>query len=146
MKEGRRVAIVAASAERRRALASLAEAEGHRVVEDTAEIVLVDVGGDDTAIESALRSAAASLATPSNGSGPRGFGPAADTPASPLTPRELEILDALGDGLSNKEVARALGISAHTVKFHLETIFRKLDAASRAEAVAKGMRQGIIEL
>lgn len=43
-------------------------------------------------------------------------------------------------------MARALGISAHTVKFHLETIFRKMDATSRAEAVAKGLRQGIIEL
>ncbi len=64
----------------------------------------------------------------------------------PLTPREVEILGRLGDGLSNKGVARALGISAHTVKFHLEAVFAKLGAASRAEAVAKGLRQGLIVL
>lgn len=63
-----------------------------------------------------------------------------------LTPREMDILSAIGDGLSNKAVARRLGISAHTVKFHLEAIFAKLDATSRAEAVAKGLRQGLIEL
>jgi two-component system, NarL family, nitrate/nitrite response regulator NarL len=63
-----------------------------------------------------------------------------------LTPREVDILRAVGDGLSNKEVARRLGISAHTVKFHLEAIFEKLGAGSRAEAVAKGLRRGVIEL
>ncbi len=65
---------------------------------------------------------------------------------TPLTPREVEILRCLGEGLSNKAVARALGISAHTVKFHLEAVFIKLGAASRAEAVAKGLRQGLILL
>lgn len=63
-----------------------------------------------------------------------------------LTPREVEILAAIGEGLSNKEVARRLGISAHTVKFHLEAIFEKLGAGSRAEAVTKGLRRGVIEL
>lgn len=63
-----------------------------------------------------------------------------------LTPREVEILRCLGDGMSNKAVARALGISAHTVKFHLEAVFAKLGAASRAEAVAKGLRSGLILL
>ena len=63
-----------------------------------------------------------------------------------LTPREVEILTAIGEGLSNKEIARRLGISTHTVKFHLEAIFDKLDAGSRAEAVAKGLRRGVIEL
>jgi len=65
---------------------------------------------------------------------------------SPLTAREIEILAAIGDGLTNKQTARRLGISAHTVKAHLEAIFRKLDADSRAEAVAKGLRQGFMEL
>lgn len=69
---------------------------------------------------------------------------AADDPA--LTPRELEILACLGDGMSNKAVARKLGISAHTVKFHLEAVFTKLEAGSRAEAVAKGLRRGLITL
>ena len=72
---------------------------------------------------------------------------AEDDPAHPLlTPREVDILAAVGEGLSNKAVARKLGISAHTVKFHMEAIFDKLDAATRAEAVAKGLRRGLIEV
>jgi two-component system nitrate/nitrite response regulator NarL len=63
-----------------------------------------------------------------------------------LTPREAEILTLVGQGMSNKAVARQLGISVHTVKFHLEALFAKLDATSRAEAVAKGLRGGVIEL
>ena len=63
-----------------------------------------------------------------------------------LTPREREILGLIGEGLSNKAMARRLGISVHTVKFHLEALFTKLDATSRAEAVAKGLRGGVIEL
>ena len=65
---------------------------------------------------------------------------------SPLTPRELEILIALSDGLSNKAIARRFDISQHTVKFHAEAIFRKLGATTRAEAVAKGLRQGLVHL
>jgi DNA-binding NarL/FixJ family response regulator len=63
-----------------------------------------------------------------------------------LTPREQEILACLGEGLSNKAVARRLGISAHTVKFHLEAVFSKLGASSRADAVARGLRGGLILL
>jgi two-component system, NarL family, nitrate/nitrite response regulator NarL len=74
----------------------------------------------------------------------RGFAPAEDVPL--LTPREREILALVGEGLSNKAMARRLGISVHTVKFHLEALFGKLDATSRAEAVAKGLRGGVIEL
>jgi DNA-binding CsgD family transcriptional regulator len=62
-----------------------------------------------------------------------------------LTPPEIEVLGALGNGMTNKEMARLLGISPHTVKFHIESLFRKLGAASRAEAVAKGVRQQIVE-
>jgi len=47
---------------------------------------------------------------------------------------------------SNQEVARLLGISPHTVKFHVESLFKKLGASSRAAAVARGMRQQIVEL
>jgi two-component system nitrate/nitrite response regulator NarL len=74
----------------------------------------------------------------------RGFAAADDMPL--LTPREREILGLIGEGLSNKAMARRLGISVHTVKFHLEALFTKLDATSRAEAVAKGLRGGVIEL
>jgi two-component system, NarL family, nitrate/nitrite response regulator NarL len=76
----------------------------------------------------------------------RGFAPAGDEAPPLLTPREREILALVGQGLSNKSVARQLGISIHTVKFHLEALFAKLDATSRAEAVAKGLRGGVIVL
>jgi two-component system, NarL family, nitrate/nitrite response regulator NarL len=64
----------------------------------------------------------------------------------PLTPREVEILARVGDGLSNKAIARNLGISAHTVKYHLEAVFAKLGVRSRAEAVSQGVRRGLIVL
>ncbi len=74
----------------------------------------------------------------------RGFASTEDMPL--LTPREREILGLIGEGLSNKEMARRLLISVHTVKFHMEALFTKLDATSRAEAVTKGLRGGVIEL
>jgi DNA-binding NarL/FixJ family response regulator len=73
-----------------------------------------------------------------------GFAPAPEE--SPLTPREAEILTLIGQGMSNKAVARHLGISVHTVKFHLEALFERLGATNRAEAVAKGLLGGVIEL
>jgi DNA-binding CsgD family transcriptional regulator len=73
-----------------------------------------------------------------------GFTAAAEE--SPLTPRETEILTLIGQGMSNKAVARHLGISVHTVKFHLEALFERLGASNRAEAVAKGLLGGVIEL
>jgi DNA-binding CsgD family transcriptional regulator len=54
-----------------------------------------------------------------------------------LTPREAEVLAAIGEGLSNKEIARRLDISLHTVKFHIESLFRKLGARTRTQALAK---------
>ena len=60
-------------------------------------------------------------------------------PSQLLTPREIDVLSALTKGQSNKEIARVLAISQHTVKFHVEAIFRKLGVRSRAEAVAKGL-------
>jgi DNA-binding NarL/FixJ family response regulator len=54
-----------------------------------------------------------------------------------LTPRELDVLAAIADGDTNKAIARRLGISLHTVKFHVESVFRKLGARTRTEAVAK---------
>lgn len=76
---------------------------------------------------------------------PGGFAPAA-ADESPLTPRETEILTLIGQGMSNKAIARQLGISVHTVKFHLEALFARLGATNRAEAVAKGLLGGVIEL
>jgi DNA-binding NarL/FixJ family response regulator len=63
-----------------------------------------------------------------------------------LTPREAEILALLGEGLGNKQVAVRLGISDHTVKTHLAAIYEKLEAGNRAEAVATGLRRGLIML
>jgi two-component system, NarL family, response regulator YdfI len=61
-----------------------------------------------------------------------------------LTPREIEVLSMLAEGLGNKAIAWRLGISEHTVKFHLGSIFIKLNASSRTEAVTLGIRQGLI--
>ena len=66
--------------------------------------------------------------------------------ASPLTPREMEILGLIAQGFSNKGIARRLGISAHTVKYHLEAVFAKLAVRSRAEAATQGVRRGLVVL
>jgi DNA-binding NarL/FixJ family response regulator len=63
-----------------------------------------------------------------------------------LTAREIEVLRMLAEGLANKNIAWKLGISEHTVKFHIASIFSKLHVSTRAEAVATGMRQGLILL
>jgi DNA-binding NarL/FixJ family response regulator len=67
-------------------------------------------------------------------------------PHAPLSPREREILALVAEGLGNKIVAARLGISEHTVKTHVTSIFEKLGAESRAEAVAIGARTGVILL
>jgi two-component system, NarL family, response regulator YdfI len=63
-----------------------------------------------------------------------------------LTPRETEVLHMMTAGLSNREIASALGISEHTVKFHITSIFGKLGTSSRTEAVTEGIRRGLILL
>ena len=67
-------------------------------------------------------------------------------PTEPLTAREGEVLALLSLGLPNKQIALRLQISEHTVKFHIASIFAKLGAASRTEAVSIGARQGLITL
>jgi len=66
--------------------------------------------------------------------------------AEPLTPREIEILGLLAAGDSNKTIAARLSISVHTVKFHISSILSKLGVSSRTEAVALGLRLGIVLL
>ena len=71
-------------------------------------------------------------------------------PADPLiealTPREHEVLELVADGLPNREIAQALSISEHTVKFHLASIFGKLGVSTRTEAVQRGVRLGVIQI
>jgi DNA-binding CsgD family transcriptional regulator len=71
--------------------------------------------------------------------------PPAD-PDAPLTPRETEVLRHLAEGASNKTIARRLGISVHTVKFHVASLLDKLDATGRTDAVAHAARLGVIQL
>lgn len=63
-----------------------------------------------------------------------------------LTPRELEVLALLGQGLQNKEIAVSLVINERTVKFHVSAIMGKLNAGNRTEAVAIAVQQGLINL
>lgn len=63
-----------------------------------------------------------------------------------LTPREREVLELLADGLSNRGIAQALGISSHTVKFHVDALLDKLAARSRTHVVVKAVREGLLEL
>ena len=69
---------------------------------------------------------------------------AGEIPTEPLTPRELEILAMMAEGMRNRAIAQRLGISTHTVKFHIAAILDKLNARSRTEAVTIGLRQGLL--
>jgi DNA-binding NarL/FixJ family response regulator len=63
-----------------------------------------------------------------------------------LTPREHAVLALVADGLGNREIARALDISEHTVKFHLASVFGKLGVSSRTEASRRALRLGLIDI
>ena len=168
-----RVAVAAVDLPARNRLASLVEASGHEVVElegcpdavsDGGErtvlaVPTVAVGSDEhefpgllpadaTArqIDAALRAVAAGLTVRGPGLRDRTFGVPTEDLGPLLTPREVEVLQALSDGLSNKAAGRRLGISPHTVKFHIEALFRKLGAGLRAGVVAKGLKRGLFEV
>jgi DNA-binding NarL/FixJ family response regulator len=85
----------------------------------------------------AARLLPAGIAEPADGLADRG---------EPLTPREREVLELLGQGRSNRRIAELLGISEHTAKFHVASVCGKLGAASRTEAVSRGVRRGLITL
>jgi two-component system nitrate/nitrite response regulator NarL len=168
-----RVAVMAADPTTVKRLAALVAAAGHEVVAvaDAADAVLTDGSAERTPgmksvvlgaaegnfagslppeagpaqIDAALRAVAAGLIVRPPASPKLRFGALPDDASPVLTPREIEVLTALGEGLSNKAAARRLGISPHTVKFHIEQLFRKLGAGCRAEAVAKGLRRQIVE-
>jgi DNA-binding CsgD family transcriptional regulator len=161
-----RVAVCAADSLRRSALSKLVAEAGHLVVggEDAADVVLADGGcppgetrpvvtlggadddlpgvlsrhADEGQIDAAIRAVAAGLIVRSRNATDTGFAVMRETDGHALlTPRELEVLAALAEGMTNKAIARRLNISLHTVKFHVESLFRKLGARTRTEAVAK---------
>ena len=70
----------------------------------------------------------------------------AEENAEPLTPRELDVLEMLAEGLSNKMIAYRLSISEHTAKFHVNSILAKLHAGTRTEAVMRGVRLGLVKV
>ena len=70
----------------------------------------------------------------------------AEALSEPLTAREREVLELLGRGLSNRLIAGELHISEHTVKFHISSLYAKLEVNNRAEAVSQGARRGLISL
>jgi DNA-binding NarL/FixJ family response regulator len=74
------------------------------------------------------------------------FGSAEAVPTEELTARELQVLQQLAEGLPNKIIANQLGVSEHTIKFHINSIFRKMGVRSRTEAVVRAMQLGFIVL
>jgi DNA-binding NarL/FixJ family response regulator len=82
----------------------------------------------------------------SNGRVDRGAGGSDVVAVEALTPRELEVLSLLAEGLPNKAIARRLDISDQTVKFHVAAIYGKLGAANRTDAVRRAVRRGLVVL
>ena len=99
-------------------------------------------------IESAVHAVAAGLIVTAPASLDALLHPAAiaEELAEPLSARELEVLDLIAEGLSNKLIAHRLNISEHTVKTHVASIFAKLNASSRTEAVSQAIRRGLVML
>jgi len=104
---------------------------------------LLQANASSEQIIQAIRSVAAGLTVIDSA---LDFEPEDESAVDPLTPRESEVLQLLADGLGNKEIAVKLNISEHTIKFHIRSILGKLGAASRTEAVTRGLRSGLIEL
>jgi len=133
----KRIAIVAESEELRRELVeALGDASTFEVVSSTQSAEAIDESADVvvTARPSRLSEHTSRDTVEMSGQ-----------PALP-TQREREILSLLADGLGNKQIAARLGISPNTVKTHLEVLFDKLAVTSRAEAVAMGVRRGLLLL
>jgi DNA-binding CsgD family transcriptional regulator len=172
-----RVSVHARDPVRRAWLRDLLRACGHDVVDGTGtadvavadrdcapidrpQVVVLGVADADHAgvlpgearadqIDAAVRAVAAGLTVRTASSESGGFGAMRESRLIVLlTPRELEVLDAIVEGLPNKSIAQRLDISPHTVKFHVEAVFRKLGVRTRTEAAAKAWqyRSGTVEL
>ena len=127
-----RVFIASTSAEERAALAArVAESGSWQIVSDPAWADVVLVSPEDWA-----RLSPPIVAAPAR----------LEAPVESLTPREFEVLRLVAEGLHNREIAERLGVTEHTVKFHLAAIFGKLGASTRTEAVRRGLRLGVIEV
>ena len=111
--------------------------------EATAAELVAAVGAAAAGLTALPPDLAAELAS---AAAPRPPTPAAVAPPTPLTPRELEVLALLAEGLPNKAIAPRLGISEHTVKAHVTAIFAKLGVGTRAEAVVTAARRGVLML
>jgi len=132
-----RIAIVAASEELRARLAAALAAD------PTFEVVGVAATPTDVAPSADVLLEARDVADSTPTTRDDGV---AGQPVASLTNREREILALLADGLGNKQIAARLGISTNTVKTHLELLFEKIGVSSRAEAVATGVRRGLLLL
>jgi two-component system nitrate/nitrite response regulator NarL len=97
-------------------------------------------------ITAALYAASAGLIAIPAESAPSIFPTFTESVIENLTPREMEALEMLAEGLSNKHIAARLNISEHTAKFHVNSVLSKLGAATRTEAVMRGLRSGLIKV
>lgn len=130
------VAVVADEADAREALAAGARGALSRTT-------------DGDRLAAALRAAALGLVVLEEGFAAEALRDAPAVPrelAEPLTPRELEVLSLLAQGLPNKRIASRLGISDHTAKFHVNAILGKLGVQSRSEAIVQAVRLGLVAL
>ena len=119
-----------------------------RAAGDPRALALLTPSASPARLRAALAAVLLGLSVREAGGDIDGFGAPRDPAAEhePLTPRELEVFELIGKGLSNRDIAGVLGISAHTAKFHVGQILAKVGAATRAEAVSFGLRQGLIGL
>jgi two-component system nitrate/nitrite response regulator NarL len=97
-------------------------------------------------IVAALYAASAGLIALPVEAGARMTPAASESEVESLTPREMEALEMLAEGLSNKQIAARLHISEHTAKFHVNSILGKLGAGTRTEAVMRGLRSGLLKV
>jgi DNA-binding NarL/FixJ family response regulator len=102
--------------------------------------------GDPARWPAALAALARGLSVHDPDLAPRGGAaePASAATHEPLTARELEVFELMAKGMPNRDIARALGISPHTAKFHVAQILEKTATASRTEAVGYGLRHGLV--
>ncbi len=121
------------------------------VREAAPDLAVLVAGPPDAGREGEHRLAAAALDLGARGFlrsgeqvGPRPFGVAGRARTAELSRRELDVLLGMTEGLSNSEIAAALELAEDTVKTHARRLFRKLGAGDRADAVARGFRQGIL--